>query len=457
MTEVSTSSEAPPAIPLRTWQIAAVIGIGSFMVMLDTTVANLALESIRADFQSDLATIQWTITAYLIALAVSLPTSGWMCRRFGSGRVWAAALLVFVGSSAFCALAPGPVELVLGRLLKGLSGGLLVPAGQAIIGATAHPRQLGRVVGTLGFAIALGPALGPAVGGAVLEVASWRWLFWFNVPVGMVALVIARGLIPPGQQQPERPLDFRGLFLLGLGLPLLLFGAAETGSAGLSKTSVLAMILGAVLVAAFALSSSRVAHPLLDLGLLRRGGFLAGTLTAGLTGASMYGGLLLIPLWFQLVLDLSTTATGTMLLLMGLGTAVALPLAGALTDRYGPGNISLLGALAVLASVVPFVLPMELSWVLLAGLMVLRGFGLAWAQMPAMTAAYNAVNAEQMGDAAAMVNISQRIGGALGAVLVVIVLNGGGAESYGQAFLLLVILGVLTVASSAFLRHVRRR
>jgi MFS family permease len=165
--------------------------------------------------------VQWVATGYLVALAVSVPAAAWLGSRYGYGRVWAVSLAGFVVPSVLCALAPGPLTLIDARFLQGLAGRLMVPAGQAMIGSTAGPRQLGRLMGTLGLVVVLGPAVGPALGGLLLELTSWRWLFWINVPIGVAALLAARGLVLTGSRAAGRVLDRRGLAPLGIGLPLL--------------------------------------------------------------------------------------------------------------------------------------------------------------------------------------------------------------------------------------------
>ena len=226
------------------------------MVMLDSTVANLALESIREDLSSTLIIVQWVATGYLCALAVSLPAAAWLGIRYGYGRLWASSLAVFVLASVLCAIAPGTLTLITARLIQGLAGGLMVPAGQAVIGSTVEKRQLGRIFGLLGLVIALGPAIGPAVGGFLLDATSWRWLFWLNVPIGMIALIAARGLVPSGERDCSRIMDFKELALLSIGLPLLLFGAFEIGLSEISQTVFFALIVGAALVASFVFTAS---------------------------------------------------------------------------------------------------------------------------------------------------------------------------------------------------------
>ncbi|ASU83619.1 MFS transporter [Nocardiopsis gilva YIM 90087] len=455
MTASTPRSSAPTAVPVRTWKIAAVTGAGAFIAMLDSTVANLALESIRSDTGSTLPMVQWVATGYLIALAVSLPVAGWLGIRFGQGRVWAVSLAVFTAASALCALSPGTLFLIAARFVQGLAAGVMVPVGQAVLGSSAERDQLGRVMGLSGMVVSLGPAVGPAVGGLLLEVASWQWLFWMNVPIGVAALIGARGLAIDGVVDPDRRLDLRGLALLGLGLPLVLYGATEIGATGTTAVTVLAVCVGTLLAAGFVVSALRTERPLIELRLLRRARFAAATLTAGLTGANMYGGLLLLPLYLQLVAAQDSLVTGLMLLAMGLGSAVALYVAGTMSDRFGAGPVCIIGAVLLVGATLPFLFSGALPLYALAAILVVRGVALALGQMPAITAAYASVSAEQMGDATTLVNIVQRVGGALGAAAVVIVLTQTGGSSdpaaYPWGFGLLAVVSGLTVVTAAFL------
>jgi predicted MFS family arabinose efflux permease len=285
------------------------------------------------------------------------------------------------------------------------------------------------------------------------------------VPIGVAALVAARGLVPAGSTDAGRVLDGTGLALLGIGLPLLLYGATEIGAAGVTSITALAVVAGALLATGFVLGALRTANPLIELRLLRKKTFAAATATTGLTGANMYGGLLLLPLYLQLTAGRNTAETGLLLLAMGLGSALALPLAGTLTDRHGGGLVTLAGA-GLLVVTVPFLLPGAflssgtLSTTALVLVLIARGTAMALAQMPAMTAAYASVAADEMGDAATLVNIVQRVGGAIGAVGVVVALAraGGGASACGLAFALLTAVSILTLVSAAFLRrHTRTR
>ncbi|GFZ84528.1 MFS transporter [Pseudohongiella nitratireducens] len=441
---MDATDQKPPPIPMRAWGISAVTGAGAFIAMLDSTVVNLAIESIRSDFSSTLPIVQWVATDYLCALAVSLPAAAWLGVRYGYGRVWTISLAVFVAASILCAMAPNPSTLIIARILQGLAGGLMVPAGQAVIGSTVEKRQLGRIFGLLGFVIALGPAVGPAVGGFFLETASWRWVFWINVPIGLAALMAAPGLVPRGRTDNARELDHRGLLLLGIGLPLLLYGALGAGVGELALTTVLSVAAGLILTCLFIISALRVANPLIDIRLLARPAFSSATLTAGLSGMNMYGGMLLLPLYLQLIANQGPLQAGLWFLVMGMGSAIALPFAGMMTDRFGAGIVSLGGAALLLVSTVPFLLPGDPAYIALTAILLVRGIGLGLVQMPAMTAAYSAVSKKEMGDATTLVNIVQRVGGAIGAMVVVIVLQqlGGSADPFAQFLAFAFIAGV---------------
>ncbi|PTN07401.1 EmrB/QacA subfamily drug resistance transporter [Nitrosomonas aestuarii] len=427
------------------------------MAMLDSTVVNLAIESIRVDFSSDLSVAQWVATAYLCALAVSLPAAAWLGARFGYGRVWNYSLGLFVVASILCAVAPDILTLIGARVLQGLAGGLMVPAGQAVIGSEVEKKHLGRIFGWLGLAVALGPTIGPAIGGALLESTSWRWLFWINVPIGIAALIAARKLVPSGSRDFARKVDKIGLSLLGIGLPLLLFGATEMGLGELTPLTVIATGIGSVLVMSFGVTAFLVSSPLIDLHLLGRRIFSISTFITGLTGASMYGGLLLLPLYLQLVANQSPMETGLWLLIMGFGSALTLPIAGVLIDRYGAGIVALTGSLILLVGTVPFLVAKLYSPLILGVILALRGIGVALAQMPAMTAAYTSVKKEEMGDATTLVNIMQRIGGAFGAVGVVVILqqasDGEMHSTYIDAFTFLLVLSVVAFFAAALMHY----
>lgn len=436
-------------IPFRLWIIAGITGAGAFMAMLDSTVVNLAITNFQSEFNAPIEDVQWVITSYLIALAVSLTISGWLGRRFGQERIWIASVIGFCLTSLLCSLAGSLSTLIIARTTQGFAGGIMVPIGQAVLASNADRRQLGRLMGVVGFTVALGPALGPGFGGLLIEYISWRWLFGINVVVGFISLALAQFYLQKGKRNSQANFDKIGFTLASLGIPLLLFGLTEISSFN-SDYSIIATTLGGLLILMYIHHALKAPSPLIKIRLLSIPHLATGVTIALFTGAAMYGGLLILPLYFQSAFNVSISGSGMLLLIMGLGSALALPVAGTLTDRFGAGIVSLAGGTLLVIGTVPFLLPVEvLSKPLLIIVLLVRGIGLALAQMPAITAVYVAVSKEDTGDAAVLVNITQRIGGALGAIGVVIVLDQFVSNHSNEYFLLSFLL--LTIfAVSAF-------
>jgi EmrB/QacA subfamily drug resistance transporter len=415
----------PPRIGWPQWRLAWVIVFGAFASGLDASIANLGLETIRVDLHAGLAQVQWISSGYLLALAVSLPSCAWMSRRIGAGRLWLTALAVFTTASGICAAAPDITALIGLRVVQGLAAGLLIPAGQTIIGQAVGTSRLGRVMATLGIVVSLAPAAGPIVGGLILHWLSWRWLFLVNLPVGSIGLLLGLRLVPRGSPGAAPAMDWPGFAAIGSGLPLLVYALARWGSTGTLTTGsvLIPLILGIIGVALFLRHTRGQAHPLLDLRLYRDRIYTAASAAAWSTGLLVFGGGLLYPLYFQALYGDDTITTGLRLLSISGGTLLALPFIGRLTDRYGCGIVTVFGALGTAAAALPFiVLTTSASPILVQVLLVLFGAALMFAAVPPTIAAYKTVSPGRLPDATAQVNILQRIGGSLGTALFAVVL-----------------------------------
>jgi EmrB/QacA subfamily drug resistance transporter len=446
-----------------TWRLALVIVFGAFTSGLDASLTAIGLDAIGADLGSELGLTQWVASSYLLALAVSLPVAGWLGRRIGVGRLWLTALTVFVAASGLCAAAPDIGSLLVLRVLQGLAGGLLIPAGQTVLGQAVGSHRLGRVMATLGIAVSLAPALGPVVGGLVLDSASWRWLFAINVPIGVLGIALGWRYVPHGRPGPAPRLDRLGLLLVSTGLPLLVLGLT-TGSERRTLLAVDALgplLLGAAALVWFVVHARRRREPLVDLGLFRDPVFAAATATGAFGGMLLFGTALLFPLYFQLAGGDDVVTTGLRLLGLGLGTAVALPFVGRGVDRLGGGVVATAGAAACVVATVPFaVLPPGTDPVLVQALLAFLGAAMAFAVVPSGIAAYKTVAPPQLGDATTIVNIVQRVGGALGSALFAVIVAGGLAdgphEAFRPAFWAVVAAAVLTLAAAVRLLTAQR-
>jgi EmrB/QacA subfamily drug resistance transporter len=413
--------------------------LGMVMATLDTTIVNVALISLSRDLHTALDNVQWVVTGYLLSLAAVIPISAWTARRFGAKRMFMVSIVVFTLGSAMCGLAPSVPYLIGFRVIQGIGGGLLTPLGMTIVVQKAGPQRLARVMSAISVPIILGPVVGPTIGGLLLDHAGWRWIFYVNLPIGVAALFAAFRLLPNDQPQDAGPLDIPGLVTIGTGLVGITYGLARIGVTSVGSVKVLVpLVAGAALVAAFVVRSAHLEHPLLDVRLFRDRGFSAASLITFCLGAAMFGGLILMPLYFQTVRGEDAVRTGLLLGPQGIGSALAVWWAGHLVDRYGAGRVSLAGGLIGVASTVPFLyLGAHTAYFPLTIAMLVRGLGVGLSSMPAMTAAFRGLSSDQVNDATPQLNVLQRVGGSIGTAIVTVILqhhlNSAGGDAVKQA------------------------
>jgi EmrB/QacA subfamily drug resistance transporter len=408
--------------------IASVVVVGAIMSILDTTIVNVGLATLSRELNASLSTIQWVATGYLVALATVIPMTGWASERFGAKRLWMIVVGLFVAGSALSGLAWSAGSLIFFRVLQGLGGGMIMPAGMTILAQAAGPKRIGRVMSVVGAPMLLGPVLGPVIGGLILENLSWRWIFYVNVPIGALALVLAFKLLPDSEPQRGQRLDVGGLALLSPGLAGIVFGLSETSSHGGVGYiwSWLPIVVGLALVAAFvrhALGARE--RPLLELRLFREPGFAAAAVAVLLVGAALFGSLILLPLYLQVDRGQSTLATGLLLAPQGLGAALTMPISGRLTDRIGGGPVALFGLLVMTVATIGLTrLTAQTPFTQTSAILLVRGVGLGCAMMPSMAAAYATVSREAVPRATTLLNVLQRVGGSIGTALLAVVLEG---------------------------------
>jgi EmrB/QacA subfamily drug resistance transporter len=418
--------EATDRIEPWVWRIAGIVIVGSIMSILDTTIVNVALSRLGVELHTSIANIQWVITGYLLSLAAVIPISGWAGRRFGAKRVYLTSLVLFTAGSVLCGVATSATELILFRVLQGAGGGLILPVGQLMMATAAGPRRMGRVMSVIAVPAMLAPIFGPALGGLILDNASWRWIFFVNAPIGVVAFVAALRGLPRSERQDAGRLDLLGLLLIVTGMPLITYGLAEIGSTGgFSSPKVIAPILGGLsLVALFIAHARRAPRPLLDVNLYRRPTFSAASITTFCLGAALFGAMILMPLYYQQVRGESVLATGLLVGPQGLGAAFAMPIAGRLTDRIGGGPLALFGVIVTTLATIPFgLIGAHTSITSLSLWMGLRGIGIGFAFMPAMAAAFAALKPSELSDATPQMNVLQRVGGSIGTAVLAVVLQ----------------------------------
>ena len=427
-------------------RIAVVVIVGAIMSILDTTIVNIALRTLGRDLNAPLEHVQWVSTGYLLALALVIPLTGWTSERFGARRVWLTSIVLFTLGSALCGIAWSLGSLIFFRVLQGIGGGMIMPVGMIVLAQAAGPKRMGSVMSVIGVPMLLAPVLGPALGGLIVDNLSWRWIFFVNLPIGIAGVMLGLRLLPRGGFSKERSgrLDALGLALLSPGLALVTFGLAEVAQKGtIAVTSAwLPLVAGLALTAAFCVHSLRAERPLIDLNLFREGSFSAAAATTFLIGAALFGALLVLPLFFQVAKGYTPLHAGLLLAPQGLGVALAMPVAGPLTDRVGGGKVALVGILIFSAATIPFaLLDTTTSPIWLEVVLFIRGIGVGCTFMPSMAAAYATLDTAAVPRATSALNVIQRVGGSLGTAILAVVLQheiaaqvpGSGGGGFGGA------------------------
>ena len=419
-----------PAVRRTIWTVL----VGGLAVLFDTTIVAVALNSMATDLDVSVATIQWVSTGYLLALGASITLTGWAQRAFGARRLWIGALTLFLIGSVLSSLAWSAGSLIAFRVVQGIGGGVLMPLMATIVMQAAAGKNIGRVMSVVGLPAVLGPILGPVIGGLILQKLDWSWLFWVNVPFCVVGVVLAARFLPVDKPVERPRLDVVGFFLLAPALVAILWGLSKaSGDDGFASTGVLTpVVFGLVFLASFVLWALTCrGKALLDLRLLRYRPLSTSAAVQFFAGLTLYGALLLVPLYFQQVRGLTALQTGLILIPQGVGTLAIRQYIARLSDTVGPRWLVAAGFALVLVGTVPFTGAGAHSntIILMVGLFV-RGVGLGTVTVPLMTAGFRGLSRSEIPDASVISRVSQQVGGSFGtAVLAVIVAAGHSGAS----------------------------
>src|ERR1700733_7386048 len=392
------------------WKIIAVAVAGAFMPLLSTTMINVSLLSLAAELHASLSAIQWVTSGYLLALAMMVPLNGWLVERIGAKALYLWCFAAFTLSSTLCGVAWSADALIAFRILQGMSGGLMAPMAQMMI-ARAAGKHMTRVMGYAAVPILLAPLLGPVIAGAILQYASWRWLFLINLPVGALASVLAIFFLPNDSEETQRrDLDLVGFALLSPGLVLFLYGSDHMGERIGQITVALSVVLFAMF---FKMAIRKGDRALIDLRLFKGRTFFDSTVTTFISNGISFAGQMLIPIYLISACGRSPSATGWLLAPLGVGMICSYPWMGALTQRFGIRKLSAGGAFLAFAATLPFIWLASHGLVLtvVAGALFVRGMGLSAVGIPSISAAYASMRKQDLPMATTSLNIVQRLGG----------------------------------------------
>jgi EmrB/QacA subfamily drug resistance transporter len=424
MTKINASYSKPQKEKLDPilLKVSLILVFGSLAPLLDSTMINVAIKTLAGDLKSTVSIIQWVITGYVLAMAMAVPISGWAINRFGGKRLYQSSLILFLAGSILSSLSWNIGSLIGFRLLQGIGAGLLMPTMTTMLFQISGGRNMGRMAAITSIPMLLAPILGPVLGGVIVNSLGWRWIFYVNIPVTIIALLLALWGIPKDDTSDNKqPLDIMGILLLSPAFALLIYGISKIASQGGLNSSVvlIPVVSGMLLMITFIIYALRTKiSPVLDLHLFQSRNFSASTILLFMSGFITNGGLLLLPLYYQQVRGQSVLFAGLLLIPQGIGMLLTRSQMGKLTDQIGARPIVLVSLVITALGTLPFAFAnSETNQVLLAVVLLIRGAGLGGVFIPIMVSAYVGLSNEQIPHASIATRILQTIGSAFGSAI----------------------------------------
>ena len=407
------------------WKVLISVVFGIFMIILDSTVVNVAFQTLRTEFGASLNDSQWVISVYVLALGITTPLSGFLADRFGAKRVYITGLAIFVFGSILCGLAPSLGLLIAARALQGFGGGMAQPLASALLFSAFPPKEQGLALGIFGIALLVAPASGPILGGLLVDAGVWRWIFYVNVPVGILGITLASLWLRGGRNERKAALDPLGLVTSVIGFGAVLFAASNAADKGWTSPEVLiSFIVGAVGLVAFALIELFVAkEPLLNLRLFQNRTFAIAALVGYVVTLALFGAEFLMPVYLQALRGRTALETGLLLLPLALTSGVVTPIAGRLYDRIGPRPIIVVGFLVLIINtwqLSRIQADTPIGWIMF--LLGLRGFALGCTLQTTLATSLGAVPRPQLPRGSSLINSTRFVVQSLGVAILSTVL-----------------------------------
>jgi EmrB/QacA subfamily drug resistance transporter len=422
----------------RKWWTLGAVSFGLFMIMLDNTVVNVALPSIQRDLGVGLSELEWIVTGYALTFAALMLTGGKLADAYGRRLIFVVGIAIFTFSSLACGLATTGGVLIGARIVQGVGAALMNPATLSIIAATFAPRERGKAIGIWAGTAALALAIGPLVGGLLTKHIGWSWIFFVNVPVGVVGIAASYLLIDESRDETHVRLDIPGLLTSGLGLFALTYGLIEANSYGWGSGRIVgSFVLAALLLFVFVVLERRQRAPMLDLTLFRNSTYTGANVAMLMTALSMFGVFFFVSLYMQNILGYSAVQAGAAFLPMTILIILVAPLAGKASDQFGSRWLIASGMSLLAVQLFYF---SQLSadatfWTLLPGLLI-GGLGMSLTMTPSTAAATRAVPVEKAGVGSAVLNACRQVGGSIGIALIgAIIAHEAGGRRTSDAFL----------------------
>ena len=422
----------------RKWFTLAAVSFGLFMIMLDNTVVNVALPSIQRDLHIGLSELEWIVTGYALTFASLMLIGGKMADAYGRRLIFVVGIAVFTLASLWCGLATSGQMLIVARIVQGAGAALMNPATLSIIAATFPPRQRGTAIGIWAGVSALALAIGPLVGGLITEHLTWNWIFFVNVPVGILGVAASFLFIDESRDETHERLDLPGLATSALGLFALTYALIEANNYGWSSPRIVgSFVLAAVSLVSFILLEQRQHAPMLPLELFRNRTYTGANTVILLVALAMFGVFFFVSLYMQNILGYSAVQAGAAFLPMTVLIILIAPIAGRMTDRIGSRWFMTGGMILIAIQLVYFSrLGSDASFWELLPAMIIGGVGMASTMTPSTAAATRSVPVDKAGVGSAVLNAFRQVGGTMGvAIMGAIMVHQAGGERTVDAFM----------------------
>lgn len=402
-----------------------IIVLGVFMAVLDTSVVNVAIPTMEHAFNATTAQIQWVLTGYMLMMGVMVPISGWLTDRFGAKHVFLFALAVFTVGSALCGASWSTGTIIVFRLLQAIGGGLMMPVSQAMIFRIFPPDRRGSVMGIFGISIMVAPAIGPTLSGYLVQYASWRLIFYLNVPIGIIELILGLMFMHEFAHHTSQRFDRWGFTFSTVGFFSLLYGLNNVASDGWSSPKVFGFVsLGVICVFALVIVELNMEHPMIDFRVFKDYLFTMSTIISGLIQVALFTGIFFLPIYLQNIVGLSAMRTGLLMMPAALGSAVVMPIAGRLFDRIGARPLGIVGLAGMTIVTIGFTrLSPATSVGYVQWLYILRQVAMGLTMMPIMTAGMNLLPPRQVSQGSAVSNTARQVASSLGVAILTSILD----------------------------------
>ncbi|WP_240344206.1 MDR family MFS transporter [Paenibacillus sp. SYP-B3998] len=364
--------------------------VGMIMVILDSTVVNNAIPKLVEYFDTDLKTIQWTVTGYTLALSAVIPLAGWMADKFGSKQIFMITIALFTIGSVLCGIAQTPEQLIIYRIIQGLGGGMVGPIGMAMVFKLAPPERRGSIMGVLGIPLLIAPAFGPVLSGWLVDSVSWHWIFIINLPIGIIAFILGYKYLPKSDRHAAPHLDVIGMCLAPIAFSMLAYGVSEGGTSWSKASTITGLTVGGIALILFIFVELAQKQPLLELKAFKSSDFTRSIIMTWIVQLPLFGTMLIVPLYLQGVMHYTALETGWILMPYALCAGLGMPISGRLFDKIGARPLAFAGLTVITISL--FILSgisVDTSlWVIILCICIL-GLGMGFTMMPLNTHVLN--------------------------------------------------------------------